>query len=576
MAYIELNDTVIAQVRQSADIVDFVNPITPLKPAGKRYKGLCPFHREKTPSFTVDRDKGLFHCFGCGEGGDLFKFLMLVERFTFPEALEHVASRVGIALPRRKSQGAESGKDDLLTIVEEAAAAFHQALQWKPNPAATYLEKRGVAPEIWTRYGFGYAPDSWDYVLSRLGRKYASKQLEAAGLVLPRRSGDGYYDRFRNRLIVPIHSEAGTVIGFGGRSLDGSDPKYLNSPESPIFNKSALLYNLHRAKHSIRKMERAILVEGYFDCLTLDHEGVPGTVASMGTALTTGQASLLRRFTRRVVIAYDGDEAGRNATLRAAPVLLAAGLAVQVADVGTGEDPDSYVRKFGADGFLERLSNATDIFEFALGRLAPSPAQLSSQQKGEAVETITGLLASVDDPVTRNDAAHRVADHLRLEFETVWQRIRRGGDPSRDRVATATVSTGEKKIVRAVLEGQLDDASFLRVREEFFDDPACSRIFATVAKLRKNGQPLDFSRIATEIRGEADLARLSELVVSEDDPGQESLEETLRQMERRFLERRSKQIQIEIQDAEKAGDSPRLESLYAEKQEVMRRKHALK
>ncbi|HKO58080.1 MAG TPA: DNA primase, partial [Thermoanaerobaculia bacterium] len=291
MALVDLDDTIISRVREAADIVDFVSQVTPLKLAGKSFKGLCPFHREKTPSFHVDRAKGLFYCFGCGTGGDVFKFLALTERFTFPEAVEHVASRVGIELPRRQKTRRDNDKDDLLEAIDDASEAFHQALGWHDdNPAQRYLRERGVPQAIVEKYGFGYAPDSWDYILRRLTQKHGEKKLELAGLITPRKEKSGFYDRFRNRLMIPIHSETGALVGFGGRSLDGSEPKYLNSPESEVFNKSRLLYNLHRSKDAMRRIDRAILVEGYFDTIAIDHAGVPGVVASMGTSLTTGQA----------------------------------------------------------------------------------------------------------------------------------------------------------------------------------------------------------------------------------------------------------------------------------------------
>src|SRR5215212_1993604 len=385
MAFTDLNDQVIQQVRDAADIVDFIQQVTPLKLAGARYKGLCPFHREKTPSFTVDRSKGLFYCFGCGTGGDVFKFLALTERFTFPEAVEHVAARYGIELPKKKRTSRENDKDDLYEVLDDASEAFHQALEWKPNPADDYLRERGVAKDIVTRYGFGFAPDSWDYLLRRLGQKHGEKRLELVGLITPRKEKSGYYDRFRNRLMIPIHSETGALVGFGGRSLDGSEPKYLNSPESELFNKSRLLYNLHRSKDAMRRYDRAILVEGYFDAIAIDHAGVPGVVASMGTSLTTGQASLMRRFTRRVILAYDGDNAGRNATLRAAPILLSAGLHVEALDLQGEKDPDTLIQKHGSDRFLELLSNAGDVFTFALKEWATDVAGLSGRDKSERV-----------------------------------------------------------------------------------------------------------------------------------------------------------------------------------------------
>jgi len=408
MALLDLSDSIIAQVRQAADIVEFVSLVTPVKPAGKSHKGLCPFHREKTPSFTVDRDKGLFYCFGCGVGGDVFKFLALTERFTFPEAVEHVAARVGIELPRKKKGEKQNDRDQMLDALDDASLAFHQALKWTPNTADDYLTQRKVRREIIEKYGFGYAPDSWDYIVTRLSGKHPPPKLESVGLIMPRKGGSGYYDRFRNRLMIPIHSETGSIVGFGGRSLDGSDPKYLNSPESEIFNKSRLLYNLHRSKDQMRKLDRAILVEGYFDAIAIDHAGVPGVVASMGTSLTAGQASLLRRYTRRVVIAYDGDDAGRNATLRAAPILLSSGLAVEVLDLAGEKDPDTLIQNRGLERFLELLGNATDIFHFALKEWAADASEMNSRRKSEVLDDFVPLLSAVSDPVMRNDAAQRI------------------------------------------------------------------------------------------------------------------------------------------------------------------------
>lgn len=578
MAFIDLNDAIIAQVRQSADLVEFVSQVTPLKPAGKSHKGLCPFHREKTPSFQVDRDKGLFYCFGCGTGGDIFKFLILTERFTFPEAVEHVANRVGIKLPTKKRTGKDDEREDVLGALEQAAAGFHQAMSWTPNAADSYLRKRNISTEIREKYGFGYAPDSWDFLLSRLGGKYSIQQLEAAGLVLPRKGGGGHYDRFRNRLMIPIHSDAGSLIGFGGRTLDGSDPKYLNSPESVVFNKSNLLYNLHRAKDAIRRSTRAILVEGYFDAIALDHTGVPGVVASMGTSLTPGQASLLRRYARRVVIAYDGDDAGRSAALRGAPILLSAGLSVDILDVGRGNDPDTLIQKEGLQAFMDALAGVQDVFSFALGEWVSNPSGLSTQEKSAHLEAFVPLLGAVADPVTRNDAAQRVADGLRLEFETIWSRVRTRGTRTAERQTSAPISTGERRLLGALLQGKLPSAYFGKLQDDFFEDPSCKTIFGVVNQRISEGQALDFSEIATQLRSEADLTRLSELALSDDSDGYDlkALENTIRLMERRLLDRRLREIQIGIQEATLHGDLQREHSLLMQKNELSKQLHALK
>jgi DNA primase len=573
MAFSDLNDSVIAQVRQAADIVDFIAQVTPLKLAGKSYKGLCPFHREKTPSFTVDRGKGLFYCFGCGTGGDVFKFLTLTERFTFPEAVEHVASRVGIDLPKKKRTAKDSDKDDLLEVIDEASESFHQALGWGDNAAMRYLAERGVAQDIVDKYGFGYAPDSWDYILTRLARKHGEKKLETAGLAMPRKTGNGYYDRFRNRLMIPIHNESGTVVGFGGRSLDASDPKYLNSPESEIFNKSRLLYNLHRSKDAMRRIDRAILVEGYFDAIAIDHAGVPGVVASMGTSLTSGQASLLRRFTTRVVIAYDGDNAGRTATLRAAPVLLAAGLTVSALDLHGEKDPDSVVQKHGVERFLELLGNATDIFEFGLGEWAGDVAKLTGREKSERVEQFVPLLSAVSDPVVRNDAAQRIADAFRLEFQTIWSRVRGKAStaPERERQAVGRITSAEKTILTAAIQGKLTGPDLARLREEYFEEPA-KTLFSIMKADLVSGAPIDFQQVATHLKGEAELNLLSELSLSEDIDDQilQRIDENLRPMEQAYLERRNLEIQREITEAQRQGDGERAAQLSMEKVRIRR------
>ena len=580
MAFVDLNDSIISQVRSAADIVDFVQQVTPLKLAGKSYKGLCPFHREKTPSFHVDRDKGLFYCFGCGTGGDVFKFLTLTERFTFPEAVEHVAGRVGIELPRRKRTSREADKDDLYEVMDDASEAFHQALQWTPNAADDYLRERGVAKEIVTKYGFGFAPESWDYILRRLGQKHGEQRLEKAGLVTARKEKSGFYDRFRNRLIIPIHSDTGALVGFGGRSLDGSEPKYLNSPESELFNKSRLLYNLHRSKDAMRRYDRAILVEGYFDAIAIDHAGVPGVIASMGTSLTAGQASLVRRFTRNVVIAYDGDPAGRNATLRAAQVLLAAGLNVSALDLHGEKDPDTLVQKFGVDRFREVLSNALDIFEFGLREWAVDTASLSGREKSERVENFMPLLSAVTDPVVRNEAAQRIADAFRLEFETVWSRVRTKASTSveRERQVRRPVPSGEKFVLTAAVQGRLSADQVDRLREEYFEDPACRTVFSIIKTDVRNGQPIDFAEVQTHLRGEAELTLLSELSLTEDidDRSLERLDENLRPMERGYLERRSVILSREIAEAGKRGENARADELLGEQTQIRRMLQSLK
>lgn len=582
MAYVDLDDSIIDQVRSAADIVEIVTQVTPLKAAGKSHKGLCPFHREKTPSFHVDRDKGLFYCFGCGTGGDVFKFLMMTERMTFPEAVEHIANRVGITLPRRRASGErERTKEDLLRVVEDAAEAFHQALSWKSNLAESYLRKRGVDEVIWARYGLGYAPDSWDYLLSRLGRKYPHPLLEQAGLIRARERGSGYYDRFRNRLMIPIHSDAGTIIGFGGRSLDGKDPKYLNSPESPLFNKSRLLYNLHRSKSDIRKLGRAILVEGYFDCIALAHAGIGGVVASMGTSLTSGQASLLRRYASRVAIAYDGDDAGRSAALRAAPILLAAGLSVQICDVGDGEDPDTYIRKAGNDAFIEKVGAAPNVFDFALERAGNVDA-MTGEQRRDVVDSLMPMLQAIADPILRVDATQRIADRLRLPADSLVAKMplrrdvanRQQQDGIEHRLTLEPVLSGQVRVLRRLMNGTLPPPIMPRVSEDLFQDEACRAIFRMARTLAPDGGAIEFSKLGTGLRKEDEITRLSQVAFDDEDASDDSaLETVIRRMEKDRRERQWTELQAKIQEAQRDGDNDRLADLYAEKHRLMQEAH---
>src|SRR4029077_7904598 len=491
---------------------------------------------------------------------------------------EHVASRVGIDLPRRKKTTRDNDKDDLLEVVDEASEAFHQALGWGDNPAKKYLEQRGVSEEIIKKYGFGYAPDQWDYVITRLGRKHGEKKLELAGLVTPRKSGSGFYDRFRNRLMIPIHTETGALVGFGGRSLDGTDPKYLNSPDSELFNKSRPLYNLHCSKDAMRRIDRAILVEGYFDAIAIDHSGVPGVVASMGTSLTTGQASLLRRFTTRVVIAYDGDDAGRNATLRAAPVLLSAGLTVSALDLQGEKDPDSLVQKYGSDRFLELLGNATDIFEFALQEWAGDLNQMTSQEKTAKVEAFAPLPRPVADAVGRNDAPPRIARGFLLQFETVWSRVRGKTAQKLERTAVRAVPTGEKLVLIAAIQGKIGKERLGGIEKEAFVGPVCTTLFSIIKTRLTSSNPIDYSEIATHLKGEAERTLLSELTLTDDlDDGiLARLDELLTPLHRGFVARRQRQIQQEIEEALRNGDDDRVRQLDAEKLELSRMSSTLK
>ena len=292
---LDITDTVLAELRSAADIVQVIGDHTALKKAGRSWKGLCPFHNERTPSFTVDRDKGLYHCFGCGAGGDVIRFVREMDRLDFPEAVEALASRFGVTIPRRVRRGPREDRRDQLYAALSAAQRFYAERLSRPdNAAAKYLVERGVPQDMWLALGLGHAPDAWDSISKALGGAFPEDLLIEAGLLQARAETKGAYDRFRDRLLFVVKDERGRPVGFGGRALaPGGEPKYLNSPESPVFSKKRLLYGLFEAREAIRKTDRVVLVEGYFDHLALVRAGVGETVASMGTALTPEQAEKL-------------------------------------------------------------------------------------------------------------------------------------------------------------------------------------------------------------------------------------------------------------------------------------------
>ena len=374
---LDITDGVLAELRSAADIVAVIGDHTKLKKAGRSWKGLCPFHSERTPSFTVDRDKGLYHCFGCGVGGDVIHFVRQIDRLDFPEAVEALASRFGVTIPRRERRGPHQERRDRLFEAVAAAQRFYAERLSRPdNPAAKYLDSRRVPAELWKTLGLGHAADAWDHLSKALTGAFPEDLLIEAGLLQPRAEAKGSYDRFRDRLLFVVKDERGRPVGFGGRALSPEgEPKYLNSPESPIFSKKRLLYGLFEAREAIRKHDRVVLVEGYFDHLAVLRAGFEEIVASMGTALTPEQAERLRRLCPRAIVCYDGDSAGRNATRGALSHLLSLGFEAAVARLPGGEDPDDLLQREGPEGLARAIEEAPDYLTWLRRRRSPARAR---------------------------------------------------------------------------------------------------------------------------------------------------------------------------------------------------------
>jgi DNA primase len=427
------------RVREATDIVQLIGERVQLRRAGRSFKGLCPFHTEKTPSFTVTPDRQIWHCFGCSKGGDVFAFVMEQDKLTFPEALRMLADRAGIELPKQERGAGDEAFDKIYQANALARDFFRAALGHDAaKKARAYVAARGFEESWITRFELGWAPEGWDGLLTTLVKLIPASILEQAGLIVRRGDGSGHYDRFRNRVIFPVVTAAGKVAGFSARAIaEGDEPKYLNSPETPVFRKGRLLYGLPLARAGMRESGEAIVCEGNFDVIRLHACGFTNAVCTCGTALTPEQARLLGRLQIKVVLLYDGDDAGVRAADRGLDSLLEAGVDVRVLLLPVGEDPDSFLRKQGALALRERMERALDVPSF----LAES--KLSDGGQSPALEArvrrLVGLLGKIEDPIRRRLTLRRGAEVFGLEESVLIEAAQGGG---RGRKAAAKPRAG--------------------------------------------------------------------------------------------------------------------------------------
>ena len=468
----------INDLKAQADIVQVVQDYVPLKKAGDSYKGLCPFHSERTPSFHVHRDKGFFHCFGCGVGGDVLKFLELQEKLGFQDAVRQLAQRFGVEVPEPNTErdaAAETEREAMLGAHEAAAEFFRSRLaDAVGRPAREHLDARDVTHETTELLGLGFAPPTRDSLITHLrARGYSDELLLRSGLATAR-DGRPLVDRFRNRLVVPIARDTGSIIAFGARALQpDQQPKYLNSRETPIYSKARTLYGLHLSKSAIRKAGYAVLVEGYFDLAQAVQAGVTPVVAACGTAVSEQQVKLLKRFTSKVIVSFDPDPAGAGASARSGELLLALGLQVNVAVLAEGEDPDTCIRRHGAAGYVEKLRTARSYLGYLLDREAAQRDLTRGDHRREFLARMLNVAARIPDAATRDLFADRLAHKARILEDVVRTEIRKAAVARRTTLderhvsAQPPVKTAEKGLIWALVR---DTPSALVVIAELTDD----------------------------------------------------------------------------------------------------------
>jgi DNA primase len=413
----------IQDVREATDIVDLVSSYLNLKKKGTNHFGLCPFHQEKTPSFSVNPAKQIFHCFGCGVGGNVFTYIMRHEGVSFPEAVKFLAKRAGIEVEYDEAEESVGKTNEALYYVNEFAAKFFQENLFAASGrgALAYLKDRGFGVEDIKTFGLGYAPQGWDGLLKQAQKEGIDVELLArAGLALKKGDRD-HYDRFRNRVMFTIWNLSGRAVAFGGRKLteEADSPKYINSPETDVYEKGKLLYGLYQNRDAVRRMDQAVFVEGYTDLMSLVSKDVKNVAATLGTALTEDQARLILRYTRNVVLMYDSDTAGTAATLRGADVLIANGIDVSVAVLPAGEDPDSLANKQGAEGVRGYLESAPNLFEFKLKRLL----EQAPERRSDSIRSLLQSLAKLSDSIHRSMLLRKVSETLAIDERILWDEL---------------------------------------------------------------------------------------------------------------------------------------------------------
>ena len=501
-------ETVIDQVRLSIDIVDVVGDHVALTRRGKSFVGLCPFHDDSSPSLNVSQEKQIYKCFACGAGGNSFTFLRDIENISFIEAVRQLADRAGIALPDAKPADPDQQEvfDQLYRANELAVKYFHHLLTQdeKAADAMAYLENRGINRDVIDTFSLGYAPDQWEGFLQVATRRGFSPQiLERAGLVTQRQTGGGFYDRFRNRITFPIHAATGRPVAFGARALDPDEQaKYINSPETPVYNKSATLYGLWRDRDAIRDAGVALVVEGYMDLIALSQYGIENAVASSGTALTPDHARLLRRYAPKTILIFDGDTAGATAAMRGIGSLFEVGIEVRVVTLPEDHDPDSYVRAHGPDGLLRLTENAAPAIDFLIAQFAQRDDLSTVDGKTRTAHALAELVGRITDNALKQFLIKDIAEKIGIDEEIligIAQRQRRparsqNGQPEPESYDTRPRS--ERELLTFLMQHPENvDSVFNQVSPDNFTNSAYRQIASMIARNRQQKQSIEAAHL---------------------------------------------------------------------------------
>lgn len=586
-------ENTIEEILSRIDIVELISGYIPLKRAGRSYRALCPFHSEKTPSFMVNPERQIFHCFGCSAGGNAIGFVMQYERLEFPEAVELLAKKAGVALPKAASGAHSSQNQSILTQlykINELAAElyFEQLFSARGEAALKYLTKRAVSKDTMQKFKLGFALDHWDGLLNYLrGKGIPLGLIEKAGLIISKDNG-GYYDRFRNRLIVPIIDTRNRVLGFGARVLDESLPKYVNSPETPVYSKGKILFGLNAAYEAIRANDSAIIVEGYLDLITPYQAGFKNIVASCGTALTLEQLRLIKRYTHNVVMVYDSDNAGMLATIRSLDLLIEEGLNVQVAGLPEGYDPDGYVRRLGPDKFRELLKRTKDIFDYKMEILRAKYSHVTIANKAKIASEMLPTISKFSNMVLKSAYLKKLAEALKVDESSLWSELKKVNSVRNTFASSArtVVSNGVKDTPftssateRLLVKLMLEESEFIaHLREKIspadFQDRSLAQIVSRMFELFCAGKKIDAKCLVNQCADPQAAQIICELLAT-DYPQQADrarmFNDCLRRMKEDLRKLKQQELCEQMKLAQVKKDESRLRELLAEFQCLSKR-----
>ncbi|UCE22979.1 MAG: DNA primase [Candidatus Aminicenantes bacterium] len=564
---------VIDQIRQASSIIEIASQYTSLRLRGKRHVGLCPFHSEKAPSFTVDEEKQLYHCFGCGAGGDIFTLIMEKENLSFPEALKFLADKYNIPLPERRKMSPQLKKlEEQLSKINEDTLAFFKKNLFKTKEgekALSYLQKRKISPEIIQKLKIGYALNSWDSLISFFqGKGIQPNLLVKAGLALRSEKKKGYYDRFRGRIIFPIFTESGKPVAFGGRTIFDAEPKYLNSPDTPIYIKGKLLYGMNFCKDDIRKKGYAILVEGYTDFLTLFQEGITNLAASLGTSLTSDQVSFAKRFASRMIVSYDADKPGIKAAERAISLCFEKGVQIRVLNLPEGFDPDSFINKFGGNKFKELAQKSTPGLKFLIDTQLQKINEESAEEKAQIAKNIVIEIEKIPDPVVRSEYLKQTSEQLSIDENVLRSMIQRKSAKEGE-MEKGTFLNAEKRLLQILLEEkEIAPYIFAEIKEEYFHGLKSKPIFNALSENFRKGKSSSLHELKQKVDPTLVSSLSKAMLEKEQNASVEEAFECLNTLKQLSLENLAKKLNAELTQLERKGDKEKIIPLIKQIQET--------